>query len=926
MANAGSQMKSPRYIVGIDLGTTNTVVAYSDGGEAPRLFAIPQLTAPHETSSLPRLPSFLYSPSVEAASAPEAVPALEADFSGEASTWLVGEFARKRAGEAPLRSIASAKSWLCHDQVSRTEPILPWTAADSDVSKLSPVAATSLILSHVRHSWDHAFPKAPLREQSVILTVPASFDPVARKLTVEAAVASGLKVRLLEEPQAAFYAALGAEAEAQLLGLFSQEKSSVLVLVCDVGGGTTDLCLIRASLNAAGALDLERIAVGRHLLLGGDNMDLALAHFMEARFCAPGEQLAPSQFAALNQACHAAKERLLGPNAPANQTITLLSSGSNLFQNTRTAELSRTEVENLVLEGFFPRADLTARPVRSKAGLSGFGLPYEREPRVSVHLATFFSQQAEGFLAPDAVLFNGGVFHSGCISERVLEILSSWSSSVTPLCLRSTSIDNAVAEGAVRYGLALLGQGIRISSGAAHGYYVGVASSAHQKGAVCVVPRGAKEGEVQIAEVPGLQLHTGSTVRFDLYASDALQVHAPGQIVEAAGEHFELLPPVATRFESAQASAVQVQLEGLLTPLGTLEIACIDAETQRRFELQFELRGHEGRVSAPPRSSASTEKRKLDEAYEAIQRVFGKGRSDVKDREVRDLFRNLEKLFGERRSWDLKVCRALFDVVGPKFAARRRSAEHERVFWMLAGLCLRPGFGHVLDAGRVSILEPLFQEGTSFGQEPRNWQAFWIAWRRIAGGLSANTQKQIRALIDPFVATEDAQLKKPKGWKAVLSTEMIELGAWLERVPQAERAALGGWLIERTWTKKSPELWAAVGRIGARVPSYASAHYAVSGRIAEGWADHLLREKWEQIKTAPRAALQLCRITGDRTRDVSELIRERVLAKLAELELPESYGEALRHLVLIEGDARLEQFEHDLPAGLSLAPPPLEAE
>jgi len=506
--------------------------------------------------------------------------------------------------------------------------------------------------------------------------------------------------------------------------------------------------------------------------------------------------------------------------------------------------------------------------------------------------------------------------------------------------LRSTSIDNAVAEGAVRYGLALLGQGLRISSGAAHGYYVGVASPAHRKGAVCVVPRGAKEGELQIAEVPGLQLQTGSTVRFDLYASDALQVHAPGQIVEAAGEHFELLPPVATCFEGAQASAVQVQLEGLLTPLGTLEIACVDPETQHRFELQFELRGHEGPktapespesrasepASAPSRSAATTEKRKLDEAYEAIQRVFGKGRSDVKDREVRDLFRNLEKLFGERRSWDLKVCRALFDVVGPKFAARRRSAEHERVFWMLAGLCLRPGFGHVLDPGRVAILERLFEEGSSFGYEPRNWQAFWIAWRRIAGGLGANTQKQIRTLIDPLVATEDAQLKKPKGFKAALSNEMIELGAWLERVPQAERAALGGWLIERTWTKKSPELWAAVGRIGARVPSYASAHYAVSGPIAEGWADHLLREKWDQIKTAPRAALQLCRITGDRTRDVSEPIRKRVLAKLAELELPESYGEALRHLVLIQGDARLEQFEHDLPAGLSLAPPPLEAE
>ncbi|MDX2051497.1 MAG: Hsp70 family protein [Polyangiaceae bacterium] len=937
-------MAGSEYIVGIDLGTTNTVVAYSFRGGPPQVLNIPQQTAAHEASALPRLPSFLYAPGL-----PEAAPTAQENASETASVtpataaptrWIAGEFARTRAGEAPLRSIASAKSWLSHAQVNRTAPILPWGSEEKDLAKLSPVVASSLILKHVLNAWNSAFPKAPLEKQSVILTVPASFDPVARKLTVEAAALAGFSVRLLEEPQAAFYALFGTDNEALLFGLLSDSKRSAQILVCDVGGGTTDLCLIQARRSDAGALDLERTAVGRHLLLGGDNMDLTLAHFMEPKFTENNERLPTPQFAALTQACHTAKERLLGPNPPESEQITLLGEGSDLFKSRRSALLTQQEALQIILEGFFPSTGKTTEPLRTQTGLVGFGLPYERDPRVSVHLAQFLLRHELSGKGPDAVLFNGGVFHSTKLRERVLAVLRSWQPEAPPVSLHTELLDNAVALGAVRYGLALRGQGQKIVSGAAHGYYLGVASHTHERTAVCVVPKGAKEGELHVAHARGLVLQTGVHARFDLYASDSAEVHVPGQVVRVVAEHFELLPPVATRFESASRAQVEVHLEGLLTPVGTLEVACVDPTSLERFELQFELRGQEGtkgetpasgvndaeaRLSAPPESGPGSYNSKLSEGCEAIQRVFGKGRTDVKEREVRDLFRNLEKLFGERRSWDVKLCRALFDVVGPKFAARRRSADHERVFWMLAGLCLRPGFGHPLDPGRVALLEPLFEEGATFSQESRNWQAFFIAWRRLAAGVSEPTQIRMRRLLDPFLAPLEANLKKPKGFKAPPQPEMVELAAWLERVPVDDRTRLGGWLVDRTWTDRNPELWAAIGRVGARVPTYASVHHAVPGRVAEAWVDQLLREKWPEVRTAPRAALQLCRIVDDRARDVSEKLRQRVLTKANGLDLPAAYFEPLRTYVAFDGQQRLDQFEQDLPVGLSLSPPPLES-
>ncbi|MBN1606213.1 MAG: hsp70 family protein, partial [Polyangiaceae bacterium] len=830
--------------------------------------------------------------------------------------------------------VGSSKSWLSYAAVDRTAAILPWGVTDPGLVRLSPVDAAARLLGHVRTTWNRTFPDVPLERQSVVLTVPASFDQAARQLTLEAAVAAGLSVRLLEEPQAAFYDTL-CRFGIEKLGALVAHRPEALVLVCDVGGGTTDLTLVRVAPSVGGKVTLTRVAVGRHLLLGGDNIDLTLAHLCESRLVADGQHLDPLRFAELVAACRRAKERLLGTGAPAEHRVTVLGAGSNLVGRTLSTVLSRQEVESVVLGGFFPEVGLDAEPRRGRSALLAFGLPYESDPAVTRHVAAFVRRHAPGTSGPDALLLNGGLFHAPRIAERVARVVSSWlDREVVGLPLLDP--DLAVARGAVVFGLAVAasngsGERLRIGGGSAHGYYVGVDASgkpcAGRARALCVVPRGSQEGERHVALGHELALKVGETVRFELYASDGPEVHAPGQLVDVPPD-FELLPPVMTRFEREdECGEVRVLIEGELSAIGTLDIACVEAHAQgspRRFELAFELRGQEaelgrGRVASErPRSSLRALGRRFDEATEALQRVFGKGRDDVSPRQVKDLLRELERLLGERKTWDLEVTRALFDVVGPKHRARRRSVDHERLYWMLAGYCLRPGFGHPLDPQRVAVVAPLFDEGLGFAQETRSWQQLWIAWRRIAGGLREQQQASIRDRLDPFFAPAEAKLKKPKGFKPEAQPEMLELVSWLERVPVERRSELGRWVLERTWTRREPALWRALGRIGARVPAYASVHHVVGPRTVERWLDHLLRERWEELPTAPFAAAQLARVTGDRARDLGEPLRNEVARRLEQAGARAEWIRSVRELVPVEEADQAEVFGEELPVGLRI--------
>lgn len=904
---------SARFHVGIDLGTTHTVVAYaaSEAGAEARVLPLPQLVSAHEVEALRLLPSFLYSPT---ASEQLADPWQELP-------WVVGRFARQRGQEVSERLVASAKSWLSHAGVSRRDPILPWAADAAEIAKISPVEASRRLLAHVRRCWDDAFPDAPLSAQSVVLTVPASFDEVARELTVEAAEQAGFAVRLLEEPQAAFYDLIGGARRAAVEALLSAEQPRASLLVCDVGGGTTDLTLIEARSSVSGELELERVAVGRHLLLGGDNIDLALAQRCEQKLLA-GERLDPLRFSRLLLACRAAKELLLGRDAPDSAPIRIASLGSSLVGNTLATELERSEVESLVFDGFLPLIERGEPAPRARAGLVAFGLPYERDPAISRHIVQFLERHCAAGV--DALLLNGGLFHAERAAERVRELVSRFSARTVTL-LPYPDPDLSVARGAVAYGQSLAGAGLRIGGGTPRGFYVSVDERAARR-ALCVVPKGAREGERHAARSSGLWLRVGQPVQLELYTSDRASEHRPGDIV-TLDDDFAQLPPVTTLFSDGdgEQTDVEVALEGELTAVGTVELASVELHPPsdrppRRFRLAFELRPAEpsARRSVPPVPSQPPPP-KLPEALEAVQRVFGDNRADVKARESKDLPREIERLIGERRQWTLEANRALFDAVAEGRAVRRRSEDHERVFWMLAGYCLRPGFGAPLDEQRIARLVPLFDAGIAASSSTRSWQQFWIAWRRIVAGLREDTQSRLLGMLEPFWAPSEQKLKRSKSLKPAEPTpELLELTASFERVPVERRVALGEWLLDRTFRDRDPKLWSAIGRIGARVPGYASAHHVIPPRVAENWLDHLLRERWHEVPTAAATAAQLARVTDDRTRDISASLREEVSRRLEAVQADAELVISVREFVpLIEAE-REAWFGEELPVGLHL--------
>ncbi|HEY8042014.1 MAG TPA: Hsp70 family protein [Polyangiaceae bacterium] len=894
-----------RFAVGIDLGTTNTVVAWSplEGGAA-RVLDVPQLVGPGEVEARPFLPSALY--------APADAERIEDPF-GDAP-WVLGELARRRGAEMAGRLVASSKSWLVHAGVDRTAAILPWGAPEG-IARISPVEAAARVLSHLRGAWDALHPGAPLAEQDVVLTVPASFDEVARELTVDAARRAGLAPKLLEEPQAAFYDWMANAGEPGLSRLLAAAEGEIVVLVVDVGGGTTDLSLVRVS----GVDRIARVAVGPHLLLGGDNMDLALAHALEPRLVGEGAKLDPARFTQLVAACREAKERLLGDAPPEDAPVTVHAVGAQLVGATRTARIARDEAERIVLDGFLPMVEVDARPQRARGALVAFGLPYERDVAITRHVASFLSRHLPAGTWPGAVLLNGGVFRAARIAGRVVDALASWSGGQPVTRLPDADPDLAVARGAVAYALARRGRGVRIGGGTARGYFVAVAPEQERVRAVCVVPRSAEEAVPHVALGRTFALAVGRPVRFDVLSSDEVDARA-GDVVDVDDERFARLPPLATTIDGGAGGEVQVAIEGELSPIGTLDLACVEVEgaPPRRFRLAFQLRERSVSSPASTRPTAPPQApRRVEPALELLDRAFGKPRTDATGREAKDLLRELERVLGDRGQWTTETSRALYDALIPGARARRRSAEHERVFWLLAGWCVRPGFGAPLDAGRVGALASLFDERLAFPGEARGWQQFFIAWRRAAGGLGEAAQTRIRDFVDPYLAPAEAGLRKPK--KPALSLDdALDMASSLERVAPERRSGLGGWLLERTWTDRDPRLWSALARLGARVPAYASVHHVVAPYVVERWLEHLLREKWGTVPTAPQAAVQLARRTGDRARDVGERVRREVEQRLVAMGADEAWVRAVREVVAVEESERAAFFGDALPPGLRL--------
>jgi molecular chaperone DnaK (HSP70) len=608
-----------RYVVGIDLGTTNCALAYVDTGAGtdealvPTPFPPPQVVQPGAVETRPLLPSFLYLPG------PNELPAgsLKLPWAADRD-FAVGEFARNHGAQVPTRLVGSAKSWLCHSGIDRRAAVLPRKAPDT-TRKVSPLLASQRYLEHLCEAWNFVVARDVkanrLEQQEIVLTVPASFDAVARELTVEAARAAGLEnIVLLEEPQAAFYSWIQASHE----GWRKQIEVGDVVLVCDVGGGTTDLTLIAVS-EEQGQLALTRIAVGDHILLGGDNMDLALAHAAAKQFNQKGIKLDANQMQMLWYSCRQAKETLLTDPKLASTPVAVLGRGSRVIGGTIKGELSRQDVTNTLVDGFIPLCGPEEEPVRQRAvGLQELGLAYAADPAITKHLAWFLKRNNEILLQklaarkgrkkpnhPTAVLFNGGVFKAEILRDRVLAALNQWAkgSGSSVKMLAGGDLDLAVARGAAYFGMVRRGKGIRIRGGAARSYYVGVESSmpavpgapAPLK-ALCVVPFGMEEGTE--ADVPGQEfgLVVGEPAAFRLLSSSVRRQDAVGTLLEEWEGELEELTPLQTTLAAAgqQGAMIPVHLHSHMTNIGTLELSCLSRDAKKSWKLEFNVRESAG--------------------------------------------------------------------------------------------------------------------------------------------------------------------------------------------------------------------------------------------------------------------------------------------------------------------------------------------
>ena len=916
--------RAARFLVGIDLGTTHTVVAYADlqAGENASVhrFAIPQLIGPGELAQRPLLPSVRYHPAEGELNPEETRLPWPPVMDDPVPQVVLGELARRLGSKSQGRLITSAKSWLCHSGVDRLADILPW-GAPREVPKVSPLIAGASYLAHVRGAWNYRFPEFPLETQEVVITVPASFDESARALTVEAAKLAGLdRFRLLEEPQSVCYDWLHRHRRD-----LDRLAGCRLLLVVDLGGGTTDLTLIAVD-GSGREPKLTRIGVGDHLLLGGDNIDLMLAHLAEERLLNQGGRLSSADFAQLVEQCRLAKERLLMESGPDHATVTLLGTGRRLVGGARSVTLTREEVHRIVLDGFFPKVSLQDRPQGIRSGLVEFGLPYVADPAITRHIAAFLThhrriaQQVLGDTdaspVPDAVLLNGGVFLSPVLTRRLMEVIQSWGS--TPLrLLDNPHPDFAVAAGAVAYNLARRGWQPRIGGGSPRSYFLVVEGEQGRPQGICLLPRGTEEEREILLQDRVFALRLGQPVRFHLVSSTEDHDYRPGEIVAVEGERFVPLPPLVVSLTTEARQEIPVHLAARLTEIGTLELDCVAIDDPaRRWQLAFELRRQP--VKAHAQQDASHPH--LAEAVELINAVFGKKSKAVSPKLVKALRAELEKRLGPRHRWDVPLLRELADTLLAGGKHRRRSPEHERTWLSLTGFCLRPGFGYPLDDWRIGQIWPLYQAGLQFVNVIQNWAEWWTFWRRVAGGLDQAAQEAIFADIRHYLDPAKAR----KGRLATLARQrsydnIVRLAAVLEHLPVEEKIRIGEWLLERLENPKEPEQTAwALGRVGSRVPFYGSAHNTVPRDIVETWLRHLLTLDFRKRPLVGFAVALLARMSGDRSRDIDPRLRQQVVEKLRREKAPSSWITMVTEVVELSAEDEQRLFGEALPPGLKL--------
>lgn len=929
--------KSARYIIGIDLGTTNSAVGYVDLADASpeaihiKSFEILQLVGEGHLGKRFTLPSFLYLPDEkERLSGTLSLPW------EESPKHIAGEFARARGLDLPGRMVSSAKSWLCHGGVERKAKILPW-GADDVVEKVSPIEVSSAYLHHMRQAWNHVM-DAPMEEQDVVLTVPASFDEVARELTLEAAKEAGLKnVTLLEEPLAAFYAWLSHNEE-RIEALL---KDGDLILVFDVGGGTTDFTLVRCNISQ-GKIQLERQAVGDHLLLGGDNIDLALTAKAEK---ALGKELKPLEWQGLLNQIRAIKERLLEDPNKESELVRIAGRGRGLVAGTLTAEIKRAEVLKDILEGFFPEIPFN-EPLDTKkeAALREMGLPFENDPAVTRHLLRFIKIHGQGLL-PNYVLFNGGALKPEPIREKLLNVISSWAGTKVK-ALTSESLDLAISRGAAYYGLSKLGLGLKVGGGIPRAYYIGVKGDGGEtKKAVCVLERGTEEGsEVEVPRT--FKAITNKPVSFKLYSSTTRKGDSIGDVVEA--DELHELPPLVTVLKYGKKGAqkeIPVNVRATVTAIGTLELFCVSSQSPHRWRLQFDLRAQEkAKAKNTPQENViegvrvkqkqSTQEKALSPADQKAIEEAGKVLKEFFDgsKKGMSLTKVLQDLIGmEKNLWTLPLLRAITDILLKLEKKRALSPPLESQWFNLTGYTLRPGVGDSVDPWRIKSIWPIWFKGLYFPNELSDRLQWWIFWRRVAAGLSPGQQEQIFGQISKVIFSKTKGKKGKKGSKLPkLSNEerkeILFLVGALEKIDPQNKVNVGELILEELAKKKiirpqdphvKAKIW-LLGKIGSRSLFYGPQERTVSPNIVSSWLKRLRTFNIEPSHSFFRAMVSMARFTGDRARDLTREDREDTRLWLQALGANDELTRPIVELIPLEEEDRSYSFGEELPLGLVL--------
>lgn len=908
-------------VIGIDLGTTNSALAWADSRGPIRIYGVPQLVTAGEMGRQDTLPSFLYFPtSGERESGVVRTPwAPEPDA-------VAGVFAREHGALVPGRQIASAKSWLSNALVDRTAPLLPWGGEGG--RKISPVEASTALLAHLRDAWNHEHANETglgrLEHLPIVLTVPASFDEEARELTVQAACAAGFeRLTLLEEPLAALYAWIASHRRS----LSTMLAGPALILVCDVGGGTTDFSLIRVG-EEDGGLAFERIAIGEHLLLGGDNLDLALAVRVEQKFGAAAK-LTLAQRQTLRRKCSAAKEQLLAETDRTGVPITILGAGRGVVGGGMTAELTKDEIVRALTDGFLPLTapgDLPARDRRT--GLRELGLPYETEPAITKHLASFLERaggSGDGKARPTAVLFNGGFFTPPIARARVLDALTAWFGD-RPAVLENERPESAVAIGAAFYNKLRqnpeASRRLLIRAGSARSYYVGVAADEPGATAVCVMPRGTQEG-TRLELDREFTVTTNRPAAFTLYSSiertDPLGAVITMAESGATQRHAPLM--TALRFgKRSRREPLAVRLTTVFTETGTLELWCASRTTPHRWRLAFNLRAFEADpLEETIESAAATAETGVVITDEAVigaiglvRGVFGEGAAGSPEALVGEL----ENALGHAKSaWPLETIRRVADALLELVAGRGKSSAHEVRWLNLTGFCIRPGFGSSADPWRMTELRKVYAAGLGFPKDVQCQVEWLVLWQRTSAGFTAGQQRELAQRVS---GTLGIGQRKPPRLNPQIEREAWRLLGGLERLDAGHRTKLGDELLVRLRrdARNAAGLW-ALSRFGARAPLYGPLNSVVPADIAERWIEALLG--FRQLSPDLAAAVLLIGArTGDPARDIPIEVAEAASARLKAGGVEPDLLRGLRELLEPDRADAGRVFGESLPEGLRL--------